>query len=139
MIIVLTTIFIYNYYERKESFMANQVLTEKEIIEKKFVASKNGYNPFEVDKFLDTITLTINELNRQISSLKSEKDEANNKANELNKKLEEVNREFQLFKNKFKNIKEDDFIDNRSNIELLKKVNVYAKKLNELGVDVTKL
>ena len=119
--------------------MANQVLTEKEIIEKKFVASKNGYNPFEVDKFLDTITLTINELNRQISSLKSEKDEANNKANELNKKLEEVNREFQLFKNKFKNIKEDDFIDNRSNIELLKKVNVYAKKLNELGVDVTKL
>lgn len=139
MIIVLTTIFIYNYYERKKSFMANQVLTEKEIIEKKFVASKNGYNPFEVDKFLDTITLTINKLNNEIATLKSQNNEANIRNEELNKKLEDIKREFQLFKNKFKNIKEDDFIDNRSNIELLKKVNVYAKKLSELGVDVTKL
>ena len=46
--------------------MSQKVLTEKEILEKKFTASKNGYNPFEVDKFLDTITLSINELNRQI-------------------------------------------------------------------------
>ena len=58
---------------------------------------------------------------------------------ELSKKLEETKREFQLFKNKFKNINENDFIDNRSSIELLKKVNIYAKKLSELGVDVNKL
>lgn len=119
--------------------MENNVLTEKEIVEKKFPASKNGYNPFEVDKFLDTLTLSINQLNREISSLKLLKDEAEKRVEELNKKLEETKREFQLFRNKFKNIKEDDFIDNRSSIELLKKVNVYAKKLNELGVDVNKL
>jgi hypothetical protein len=39
----------------------------------------------------------------------------------------------------FKNINENDFIDNRSSIELLKKVNIYAKKLSELGVGVSKL
>ena len=119
--------------------MANHVLTEKEIIDKKFAASKNGYNPFEVDKFLDAITLSISDLNHEISALKNSKDEALKQVEELSKKLEETKREFQLFKNKFKNINENDFIDNRSSIELLKKVNIYAKKLSELGVDVSKL
>ena len=119
--------------------MSQKVLTEKEILEKKFTASKNGYNPFEVDKFLDAITRSISDLNHEISALKNSKDEALKQVEELSKKLEETKREFQLFKNKFKNINENDFIDNRSSIELLKKVNIYAKKLSELGVDVSKL
>ena len=46
--------------------MNYDVLKEKDIIEKKFTASKNGYNPLEVDKFLDAITLSINALFNEI-------------------------------------------------------------------------
>ena len=119
--------------------MPNHVLTEKEIIDKKFAASKNGYNPFEVDKFLDTITLSINELNRQILEVKKQKSDVENVVAQLKQEIVDIKNDFQLFKNKFKNINENDFIDNRSSIELLKKVNIYAKKLSELGVDVSKL
>ena len=119
--------------------MDQRVLTEKEILDKKFAASKNGYNPFDVDKFLDTIILSMVELKREIASLEKEKATSQEKIKTLEKELSEVKRDFQLFKNKFKYIKEDDVIDNRSNFELIKKVNIYAKKLAELGVDVSKL
>ena len=119
--------------------MSQKVLTEKEILEKKFTASKNGYDPFEVDKFLDTITLSINELNRQILEVKKQKSDVESIVAHLKQEIVDIKNDFQLFKNKFKNIKEDDVLDNRSNFELLKKVNVYAKKLSELGVDVNKL
>ena len=119
--------------------MENKNLTEKEILEHKFAASKNGYNPFEVDKFLDLIVLTIVELNRQIKSLNNDKKEKDDEIDRLNNKIEDLKNEFQLFKNKFKNIKEEDILNNRSNFELLKKVNIYERKLNELGVDINKL
>ena len=119
--------------------MSQKVLTEKEILEKKFTASKNGYNPFEVDKFLDSITLSINELNRQILEVKKQKTDIESVVAHLKQEIVDIKNDFQLFKNKFKNIKEDDVLDNRSNFELLKKVNIYAKKLSELGVDVNKL
>jgi DivIVA domain-containing protein len=119
--------------------MSQKVLTEKEILEKKFTASKNGYNPFEVDKFLDTIILSVIELNRQIILLQQEKSDSKNTIQILTRQLNDLKSEFQLFKNRFKNIKEDDVLNNRSNFELLKKVNVYERKLSELGVDVSKL
>ena len=90
-------------------------------------------------KFLDTITLSINELNREISSLKNLKKEEENKVKKLTDELDNLRKEYQLFKNKFKYIKEEDILDNRSNFELLKKVNRYEKKLSELGVDISKI
>jgi DivIVA domain-containing protein len=123
----------------KGKIMDQRVITEKEILEKKFTASKNGYNPFEVDKFLDTIILSVIELNRQIILLQQEKSDSKNTIQILTRQLNDLKSEFQLFKNRFKNIKEDDVLNNRSNFELLKKVNVYERKLSELGVDVSKL
>lgn len=119
--------------------MIKDVLSIEDILNKKFKASQNGYNPFEVDKFLDTVTLTINALNTEIKNLNQLNDESVQEIEMLKKKLDDLNTEFTLFKNKFKYIKETDFIDNRSSIDLLRKVNVYSEKLNELGVDVNKL
>lgn len=119
--------------------MNYDVLKEKDIIEKKFTASKNGYNPLEVDKFLDAITLSINALFNEIKKLTDENQVNLDKIETLMKEKKELESKFFMFKNKYKNIKENDFIDNRSSIELLKKVNIYERKLSSLGVDVTKL
>jgi cell division initiation protein len=119
--------------------MKQNVLKETDIIEKKFSATKNGYNPFEVDKFLDAVTLSINELFNEIKNLNELNQNLSNKIDSLNAEKQNLEEEFIIFKNKFKNIKESDFIDNKSSVELLKKVNIYEKKLASLGVDITKL
>lgn len=110
-------------------------LTVEDILNKKFEPSKVGYNPIEVDKFLDKVLLTVNNLNLTINAL-NEKILMDHKSfDELTINYKDLETKFYAFKNKYKNIKEDDFIDNKNSIELIKKINIYERKLNELGID----
>lgn len=119
--------------------MANVILTEEEILEKKFNASKNGYNPLEVDRFLDKLVLTVHDLNGIIAKLDSDKLELSKKIRALEDKISELKTNFEIFKTKYKNIKESDFIDFSTTIEQIKKINIYETKLHSLGVDVKAL
>ena len=52
------------------------------------------------------------------------------------KKLE---KDFYLFKEKYKNIKDSDFVENANTLEMIKKINLYERKLFELGQDPKKI
>lgn len=114
-------------------------LSVEEILNKKFQPSKIGYNPVEVDKFLDKVILTVNNLDLIIKALNEKivADQVSYK--KLVDQYNELETRFYSFKNQYKNIKETDFIDNKNSIELLKKINIYEKKLSELGIDPTSL
>lgn len=57
-------------------------LTPEEVINKRFQATKfkEGYNPEEVDDFLDEIVIELRRLNAENSSLKRQLDDAENRA-----------------------------------------------------------
>ena len=59
-------------------------LTPEEVINKRFQATKfkEGYNPEEVDDFLDEIVIELRRLNAENSSLKRQLEDAENRASE---------------------------------------------------------
>lgn len=115
------------------------ILNYQDILNKKFSASLKGYNPLEVDLFLDQVLYTIDLKDKKIDSLTSEVQSLKKSLDDLNEKNKNISREFSFFKKRFKNINEDDVLKNASTIELIQKVNVYERKLNELGVDLKDL
>ena len=115
------------------------ILNYQDILNKKFSASLKGYNPLEVDLFLDQVLYTIDLKDKKIDSLTSEVQSLKKSLDDLTEKNRNISREFSFFKKRFKNINEDDVLKNASTIELIQKVNVYERKLNELGVDLKDL
>ena len=115
------------------------ILNYQDILNKKFSASLKGYNPLEVDLFLDQVLYTIDLKDKKIDSLTSEVQSLKKSLDDLTEKNKNISREFSFFKKRFKNINEDDVLKNVSTIELIQKVNVYERKLNELGVDLKDL
>lgn len=115
------------------------ILNYQDILNKKFSASLKGYNPLEVDLFLDQVLYTIDLKDKKIDSLTSEVQSLKKSLDDLIEKNKNISREFSFFKKRFKNINEDDVLKNASTIELIQKVNVYERKLNELGVDLKDL
>lgn len=104
------------------------VLSSKEILNKTFQVAPKGYNAFEVDEYLDKIlrdyqTIEANYLTEgnMVKSLETRI-----------KNLEEENKnlsiELSRYKKKFENIKENDDVS-QSNIDLIKKINIYEKFL----------
>lgn len=102
--------------------------TSEEILNKKFPAAPKGYNPLEVDIYLDKILKDYQTVEQNNLLSKEEIDSLNNRIRSLeedNKKLELENASY---KNKLKNIKEVDNVS-RDNINLVKKINTYEKFL----------
>ena len=104
------------------------VLSSKAILDKTFSPAPKGYQAFEVDEFLDKIlrdyeTIESNYLveTNLVESLKARI-----------KSLEEENKALSIevgrYKKKFENLKDTDNV-NESNIDLVKRINIYEKFL----------
>lgn len=65
--------------------MANRELTQKEILEKDFGKKVRGYDPKEVDEFLDIIIKDYKAFESDIAELKAENERLINKLDELSK------------------------------------------------------
>jgi len=65
--------------------MVNRQLTPKEILEKDFKTSMRGYNPTEVDEFLDVVIQDYEAFMKEINSLKSENERLMSKLDEASK------------------------------------------------------
>lgn len=65
--------------------MANRELTQKEILEKDFKTKMRGYDPQEVDEFLDVVIKDYKSFEAEIADLKAENDRLINKLDELSK------------------------------------------------------
>lgn len=115
-----------------------QELTQKEILNKKFKQSPNGYNPEEVDLFLDKILedyRAFEEIKKdfelKIVNLKRENEVL--KAN-IREKESEIS--IQKGKNIAASTTKGTSLDN---LVLLQRCGAYEKKLYELGIDPNKV
>lgn len=112
------------------------LLSSKEILNKEFTKNVRGYDPIEVDTFLDLIlkdykiidNLVMN-LNTQIAELKKQNLELQNDINES--RQNEVKKQKQTFV-----VNDYSRLDN---LDLLKKISAYENKFYELGVDPSKI
>lgn len=65
--------------------MANFVYTAKEILQKEFKTKMRGYDPIEVDEFLDNIIKDYESYNKEILNLKEENHRLVAKVDQLTK------------------------------------------------------
>ena len=71
--------------------MANRSLTTKDILQKEFKTSMRGYNPTEVDEYLDEVIRDYESYNKELTQLKAENDRLLSKIDELTKQASIAN------------------------------------------------
>lgn len=67
--------------------MADRTLTTKDILQKEFKTGMRGYNPAEVDEYLDEVIRDYESYNKEISQLKAENERLHSKVDELTKQI----------------------------------------------------
>lgn len=65
----------------------NKELTQKEILEKDFKTKMRGYDPTEVDEFLDVVIKDYDAFQKEIEQLKTENDRLLDKVDEQAKQM----------------------------------------------------
>ncbi|MGO1918957.1 MAG: cell division regulator GpsB [Alkalibacterium gilvum] len=66
-------------------------LTQKEILEKDFKTKMRGYDPTEVDEFLDVVIRDYDDFQKEIEQLKAENDRLLDKVDEQAKQMSTQN------------------------------------------------
>lgn len=120
-------------------------LTKEDVLNKQFVPSYKGYDPNDVDNFLDLVLKdysiiedNFKKSDETILTLKKENEELKQSLKELKRNQEFTN--LKLNQNGKNNLKDLDYKPSSlDNLELLKKCAMYEKKLYSLGVDPSKL
>lgn len=120
-------------------------LTKEDILNKQFIPSYKGYDPNDVDEFLDLVLKDYSSLeeafkktDEMIESLKKEN-------NELKNSLRELKRDQELMGSRLSSNSKNDLNTQNyqstslDNLELLKKCANYEKKLYSLGYDPSKI
>ena len=116
-------------------------LNKDQILNKQFIPSYKGYDPNDVDEFLDLVLKDYSYLDEYIkkddetiTTLKKENES-------LKASLRDLKREQELvgLKSQTKKQSESYAPSSLDNLELLKRCAMYEKKLYSLGVDPSKL
>lgn len=107
-------------------------LSSNAILDKKFQATSRGYNPLEVDTFLDTIISDYMVVESNVLALKRDVDNLISKINDLEKQKRVLEVENGRYRTRFANIKESDNVTS-DNIEYIKRINALEKFLWEKG------
>jgi DivIVA domain-containing protein len=112
------------------------LLSSSEILNKEFHQVPRGYDAHEVDAYLDKILLDYQKIEANKLLVLREYEELILKIEELTKENSELNIELQKYKNRLKNIKdEDDEHINMNNINLIKRIRAYEKHLWNIGIN----
>ena len=110
-------------------------LSSKKLLDKKFRSVPRGYDPLEVDEYLDK---AINDYRIVESNVLAEKSEIDSLLEEI-KKLKKENYDLQIengkYKERFSNIKASDNVTS-DNIMLMKKINKYESFLHRNGFNL---
>lgn len=118
--------------EKTVTLNSNKVLT------KKFIPNGKGYDPDEVDNFLDFV---VKDYVIFEDYVKESRDYIVNLETQLKNEKEKVNiltLENARLKSRLDGIKENDQV-NLSNIEYIKKIDKYEKALYAVGIDPNKI
>ncbi len=115
-----------------------QELTPKQIVEKDFKQSMRGYNPEEVDEFLDVIIRDYDAFITEINYLTEENQKLNNEINRLKERNRGVENqtETESFDSGIERRKTNEQQARVSNFDMLKRISnlereVFGSKLNE--------
>jgi DivIVA domain-containing protein len=112
------------------------LLTSKDILNKEFSKNVKGYDPLEVDTFLDQVLKDYKVIDNVVINL-------NDKINDLKKENQELTNELESLKAQNVKKSKQTFVVNDysrlDNLDLLKKISAYENKLYELGVDPSKI
>ena len=104
------------------------VLSSEEIGNKVFKGVPRGYDPYEVDKFLDTIIADYEKVESNYLASKEEIDALNKKIKKLDEERHYLEIELSKLKAKYSNVKPTDAV-NDDNINLIKRINILEKFL----------
>lgn len=108
------------------------------LLNKKFKAVRNGYDPLEVDIFFDKVILDYKTIESNALISKNEIDELKNQLKEYKAKNKQLEIENASFKSRLSNIKESDNVT-KDNVALLKRINSLEKFIFEKGFDPSKI
>ena len=114
------------------------IVSFKEILNKKFKTTPNGYDPDEVDAFLDKILDDYRNIDKIIASFDEEIIRLKRDNESLKATIRDKEQVMSIQKGKnfaLTNCHEG----NLDNLELLQRCSKYEKKLYELGVDPNKI
>ena len=104
------------------------VLSSEEIGNKVFKGVPRGYDPYEVDKFLDSIIADYEKVEGNYLASQSEMDELNKKIKKLEEERHYLEIELSRLKTKYANVKPTDAVTD-DNINLIKRINVLERFL----------
>lgn len=119
--------------------MGNKLsLTSEEILNHVFKSSSKGYDPLEVDKFLDVVLSDYKSMEAKKINDQKQLEKIKNDNDVLIKKVRELEFELATYKVKFSNLKPSDNI-NLDNINYIKRINDLETFLFKNGFDPSKI
>ena len=118
--------------------MEKTKFSSKDLLNKKFKGVRPGYDPLEVDIFLDKILSDYYLLETLELLSKEEYDALINKIKELETENKKLSIENASMKGKLLNIKDGDHVTT-DNVNLIKRINLLEKFLYEIGYDPSKI
>ncbi|HIZ53176.1 cell division regulator GpsB [Enterococcus eurekensis] len=111
--------------------MANLIYSAKDILQQEFKTKMRGYDPVEVDEFLDGIIKDYEAYNREILTLQEENDRLNAKVAQLTKS-QSISSRIQTEAPKSQAVTNFDILKRLSNLEK----EVFGKKLESDSASV---
>lgn len=108
------------------------VLSSKEISDKVFKGVPRGYDPYEVDKYLDLIIVDYEKVEQNYLLSQAEVDIMRKKVSTLEQEKRNLEIELGRYKTKYSNVKPTDNV-NDNNIELIKRINLLERFLWQNG------
>lgn len=103
------------------------ILSPKKILAKQFQVDYKGYNPLEVDHFLDTVSKDYQSFAYLLNDAYQKIEELENKIEEQKKELFELNRAKSLQDDSVKSMEEN----LNSNVDILKRLSMLEKVVYE--------
>lgn len=107
--------------------MVETTYTPKDILQQEFKSKMRGYDPIEVDEFLDGVIKDYETYNKEILDLQEENDRLNAKISQLNKTQAVTARKQTEKAPKSQTVTNFDILKRLSNLEK----EVFGKKLNQ--------
>ncbi len=109
-------------------------LSSEEILNKKFPASPRGYNPLEVDQYLDLVLRDYRLIEQNCLVEKKEIEKLNEAIKELEKKNNALEIENVKYQKRFEDIKDNKNIT-IDNMDLYKRIAALEKALYKIGIN----
>ena len=113
-------------------------LTSQAILDKKFQGSTPGYNPLQVDEYIDRIIRDYKTVEENCLMLQKEAGDLNSQVERLTEENKKLSIENLKFKGRLSNVVEADNVT-KENLNLLKRIDSLEKFIYAKGFDPSKI